>query len=166
MPFHPTPSTVVFVTVFLVVYTAYLVRNTLRNNIDLYDFAMLASVAVIPAMFVYFPDLVVRITRFVGVEFPFLLLFGALSLIVFLYLYRLVIKTNEEWQTIILLTQEIGILREALDRELRHRRSATVRSEEVVDFRKGVDLRRPENELVGRGAKETSAEDEVFPAPE
>jgi hypothetical protein len=117
MDYHPTLPTLVFVTLFLLGYVVYLVRSTVRHSIDLYDFAMLASVAVVPAVFVFFPGLMVWATRMVGVEFPFLLLFGGLFLIVFLYLHRIVGKLNQHERTITLLTQELSLLRAQVHRE-------------------------------------------------
>jgi hypothetical protein len=114
MPFQPTVPTVVFMTAFLVVYGAILLRNAVRNRMDLYDVMLLATVAIVPSCFVYFPGLVVWATRLVGVEFPFLLLFGGLFVVVFGYLHRLVLMANHQRRTVLVLTQELGLLRQQL----------------------------------------------------
>ncbi|MBM4140176.1 MAG: DUF2304 domain-containing protein [Nitrospira sp.] len=117
MEYHPTIQTVIFVTIFLIVYLVALVKNTIKNSIDFYDLILLSSVAVIPSIFVFFPKLVVSLARIVGVEFPFLLLFGSLFFIVFVYLYRLVIKINQHHNRIILLIQEFSLLIEKLQKK-------------------------------------------------
>jgi hypothetical protein len=122
MDYTPTTHTIVFMSAFLVLYAALLVRHTVRHRIDLFDFAMLALLAIVPGTVVWFPGLIVRITRLVGVEFPFVVMFGALFLVVFVYLYSLVVRINLQHRTIITLVQEVGLLRETLEHD---RRGAT-----------------------------------------
>jgi hypothetical protein len=74
-------------------------------------------VAMIPAVFVFFPKFVSKLADVVGIEFPFLLLFGGLFFIVFIYLYRLVIKVNFIQTRNVTLVQEIGLLRAQLNNE-------------------------------------------------
>lgn len=116
MDYQPTAPTIVFISVFLAAYALVLFRNTVKNRIDFYDFLLLATVALVPSSFVYFPGAGVWITRLIGVEFPFLVLFGMLFVIVFAYFYRHVLKLNRQERTIVLLTQELGLLREAVRR--------------------------------------------------
>ena len=117
MEYYPTIQTVIFATIFLIVYLVALIKNTIKNSIDFYDLILLSSVAVIPIIFVFFPKLVVCLARIVGVEFSFLLLFGSLFLIVFVYLHRLVIRINQNHNKIILLIQELSLLLEKIQKE-------------------------------------------------
>lgn len=117
MEYQPTFQTVIFISLFLIIYLIALLKNTIRSSIDFYDFLMLSSVAIIPSIFVFFPKFVVNVARLVGVEFPFELLFGSLFLIVFVYLYRLVIKMNHHNNRNNLLIQELSLLRQKLQQK-------------------------------------------------
>ncbi|MBF0289794.1 MAG: DUF2304 domain-containing protein [SAR324 cluster bacterium] len=114
MEFQPTPQTIIFLSFFIVIYLFVLLRNTIKNTIDLYDFLLLSSVAIIPLFYILTPELVVFLARLTGVSFSFLLLFGSLFVVTFIYLYRLNIKLTAQQKKIILLTQEVGLLRQAL----------------------------------------------------
>ena len=114
MEFHPTFQTIIFLSFFIVIYLFVLLRNTIKNALDLYDFLLLSSVAIIPLFYILTPEFVVFLARLTGVSFSFLLLFGSLFVITFVYLYRVNLKLNEQHQKIILLTQEVGLLRQAL----------------------------------------------------
>jgi hypothetical protein len=111
----PTIQTTIFLSLFLVFYLLILLKNAIINKIDLYDLFLLSAVGVIPAFFIYFPDLTSRLAVFVGVKFPFLLIFGSLFFIVFIYLIRLVIKMNHMAKMNILLTQEVGLLKQEFE---------------------------------------------------
>jgi len=115
MDFQPTVPTLVFTSIFLIVYSAILIRRTARYKIDLYDFLLLLTVAMVPVALVYFPSVWVAVARTIGVAFPFVLLFGLLFLIVYVYLYRLVIKMNQQGGRIVVLAQELSMLRESLE---------------------------------------------------
>ena len=117
MAYQPTIPTVIFISLFLLVYLVVLLKNTTRNTIDLYDFLILSSIAIVPAIFVFFPRVVVFLARLSGVEFPFVLLFGGLFLIVFTYFYRLIIEINHHRSRIVLLLQEVSILRQKLQQQ-------------------------------------------------
>jgi hypothetical protein len=116
--YHPTPETCIFIGAFFVVYIALLLRRVVRNRVDLYDFFMLATLGIIPLCFVLFPHFVSRLSRLAGVEFPFLLLFGALSLVTFAMIYRLIRRSNKLRNDVVRLVQEAGVLRHEVE-ELR-----------------------------------------------
>ena len=117
MEYTPSIHTLIFVSIFLIVYLIILIKNTIRNSIDFYDFLLLSTVALIPSFFVFFPKVVVSLARIVGVEFPFLILFGSLFLIIFIYLYRLIIRINSNHNRIITIIQEFSILSNKLHQE-------------------------------------------------
>jgi hypothetical protein len=83
---------------------------------DLFDSVMLALAAILPSIFVFFPGPVVALARLIGVGIPFAILFGALFVVVFVYLHSLVLRINRQQQTIVTLVQDAGLLREALER--------------------------------------------------
>ena len=109
--YHPNTQTIVFVSVFLIIYLVFLVKKTLKNSIDLFDLLALSSVGIVPALVVFFPGLATLASQLLGVEFPFLLLFGFLFFVVFAYLAYLVSKIHKVSRAETKLTQEIGILR-------------------------------------------------------
>ncbi len=111
----PTIQTTIFISLFLIGYLFGLLRNAAKYTIDLYDLILLVSVAIVPSVFVFFPEFTDNLTKFLGVLFPFVVLFGLLFFITFVYLFRLVIKTNNHKYSINILTQELSILRHKLD---------------------------------------------------
>jgi hypothetical protein len=108
--YTPTLSAILFLAFFFIVYEIMLIKHTIKYTVDFYDLLLLSSAAIVPFLFVLFPGAVVAVTRFVGVAFPFLILFGTLFIIVFVYLYRLVVRVNALFHRCIVLTQELGIL--------------------------------------------------------
>ncbi|MBF0290347.1 MAG: DUF2304 domain-containing protein, partial [SAR324 cluster bacterium] len=114
MDFQPTLQTVIFLSLFIFFYLIFLLRNAIKYTIDLYDFLLLSTVAIIPLFYILTPELVVYFARLIGVSFSFLLLFGSLFVVTFVYLYRLNLKLNAQQKKIVLLTQEAGLLREML----------------------------------------------------
>ncbi len=117
MTYHPTPQTIIFVSFFLVTYLIYLIRKAVKNDIDLYDLLLLSTVAIVPALSVFFPNVAIKLASLIGVGFGFLILFGLLFLIIFIYLYRLVLRSNRNHRMIVLLIQEISLLKEASKKE-------------------------------------------------
>lgn len=116
MNYQPTLPTLIFTTLFLMIYMLVMLKKTIRRKIDLYDLILLSSVAIVPAIFVYFPIVGTVLTQLTGVLFPFILIFGALFLIVFVFIYRSITQQNEIEKKVILLTQEISILKESLSK--------------------------------------------------
>ncbi|MBF0280896.1 MAG: DUF2304 family protein, partial [SAR324 cluster bacterium] len=96
MEFQPTLHTIIFLSVFVCVYLFVLLRNTIKNSIDLTDFLLLSSVAVIPLFYILTPNFFVFLAKLIGVSFSFLILFGSLSVLAFVYLYRLNLKLNAQ----------------------------------------------------------------------
>lgn len=112
MDFQPKLTLIVFLAFFMLIYISVLVSKAIKNSIDLYDFILLSTLALIPFSFVVFPCFYDRLAVLIGIAFPFLLLFGSLLLVVFIYLYRLVIKANSEERSITKLVQEIALLKQ------------------------------------------------------
>ena len=111
----PTVETVVFVSGYVIIYLFFLIRNTIRDQLDLYDFILLSMVSVMPLAFIYFPHTILFLTRFSGVTFPFVLLFGGLFLITFIMLYRHTVISHKLQKTNWKLIQELALLRLKLD---------------------------------------------------
>ena len=96
---------------FALAYLAFVARKTARQQLDLYDFVMLSTVAVVPAVFVFWPGLAYWLAEIAGVAFPFVIMFGALFLILFLFVYRMTAKMHRLERDNLLLIQEISLLR-------------------------------------------------------
>jgi len=118
MEYQPTLHTIIFITLFLIGYLFGILRRVTRHAIDFYDLLLLMSIAIIPSSFVFFPKLADDLARLFGVSFPFVVLFGMLFFIVFVYLYRLVIRSYDNDQRIILLLQELSLLRLELQQQV------------------------------------------------
>jgi hypothetical protein len=110
-PAHPpAPATVTFVVLFAIVYIAILFRNAIRDELDLYDLTLLSAVGAVPLAFVVFPVWAEELSRLVGVQFPFILLFGSLFLFAFLGLYRLLHAYAKLSRQVRTLSQEVALL--------------------------------------------------------
>lgn len=109
--YQPTYETTVFIIGFFVIYVLLLLKRVVYKKVDLYDFFMLASLGAIPFTFVVFPTVVSRMAEIIGVEFPFLILFGGLSAMSFFMIYRLIRRINKMQREMTVLIQRVGIIR-------------------------------------------------------
>ena len=117
MPLHlPTTQTVVVIAGFILIYLLLLLKKTVRGGLDLYEFLLLSMVAVVPGVFTFFPKLTKSLSDLVGVAFPFVVMFGALFVIIFIFLHRLTLQIHKLEKRSRLLIQENGLLREGLER--------------------------------------------------
>lgn len=114
--YTPTVETLVAVGAFAVIYLAVLVRRTLAGALDLYDLVALSTVAVVPAAFAFFPGLATMLAELTGVAFPFIVMFGALFVVTFVFLHRLTVNMHKLNQRARDLTQELSLMRAELDR--------------------------------------------------
>lgn len=99
----------IFIITFFIIYIIFLVRKAAKDQLDLYDFIMLSLIAIIPTGFVFLRGVVVSVSKFINIEFPFLLLFSALHLVSFIYLYSLVVRINKLHKKLISSVQEAAI---------------------------------------------------------
>lgn len=103
-------SQIVAVSLFTVLYIGYLLQRAKESRLDLHDFLLLSTIAVIPFVFIVFLPLAYALAELVGVAFPFVLLFGLLFVFAFLCIHRLLVKVNKLALSNIQLVQEIGLL--------------------------------------------------------
>jgi len=113
----PTTSlhTLIFVATFACWYLFFTARKTARQQLDLYDLVMLSMVAVIPALFVFFPDLAYNLANIAGVGFPFVIMFGALFAVLFIFVHRLTVKLHRLENDNRLLIQEVSLLKQTAE---------------------------------------------------
>lgn len=103
--------TVVIVFVFALAYLYFTARKTARQQLDIYDLVMLSAVAIIPSAFVLLPSFAEYLARLAGVAFPFVIMFGALFAILFIFIHRLTVKIHRLEHDNILLIQELSLLK-------------------------------------------------------
>jgi hypothetical protein len=114
----PNTATVLVISAFAIVYMLILLRKTLQGKFDLYDFLMLSMVAIIPAGFALFPRLTYWLTRLSGVDFPFVLMFGVLFLVVFVFLHNMTARLHKlERQNGVLIQEQSLLLLELRTKE-------------------------------------------------
>jgi hypothetical protein len=111
MTYEPTTHTTVLVAIFAAWYLLVLSRRTLTGRLDFYDLIMLSMVALLPAIFVFWPRLAEIVGILAGVTFPFVVMFGVLTLVVFIFLHRITLKLHKLERLNRLLVQEISLLR-------------------------------------------------------
>jgi hypothetical protein len=87
--------TVIVISAFAFVYMLILLRKTLQGKFDLYDFLMLSMVAIVPAGFALFPKLGYLLSQLSGVGFPFVLMFGVLFLVVFVFMHNITARLHK-----------------------------------------------------------------------
>ena len=109
--YEPTLQTTILIAIFTSWYLIVLLRRTLSGRLDFYDLLMLSMAALLPAAFVFWPKLAVFIGALAGVGFPFVVMFGALILVVFVFLHRVSIKLHNLERINRLLIQEVSLLR-------------------------------------------------------
>lgn len=90
-------------------YFATILYKAIRARIDIYDLLLLASLGIFVMAFAIFPDAILWITKIVGIQFPFLLLFGGLIFILFIGMFRMLEKITEMESKITTLTQELAL---------------------------------------------------------
>ena len=76
-----------------------------KLKIEISDFVFLSTLSIIPSIFGFFPHFTKSMSLVLGIEFPFILLFGSLVLILFMIVYRLIRKIRRlerEFKTIII----------------------------------------------------------------
>jgi len=104
-------NTYFLIALFALAYLIFIARKTSRQQLDLYDFVMLSMVAVVPATFTFWPKIAYWLADLAGVAFPFVIMFGALFLILFLFIYRLTVNMHKLEKDNLLLLQEVSLLR-------------------------------------------------------
>lgn len=112
------PSQTLFVVGFFSLgYVLLIASKTARQQVDIYDLVMLSSIAIIPAIVVFFPNAALWLAKITGVKFPFVTMFGLLIGILFIFAHRLTIKLHKVEEDTRLLIQEISILRQSIDKQ-------------------------------------------------
>lgn len=128
----PNPVTIAVICLCGILYLWLLFKRAVSGRFDLYHIAMLAAVVLLPVCFVVFPRFTYRVSQAIGVAFPFVLLFAALFVSMFLYMHRITSELNRVNLRSRRLTQEIAILRSRMDSESPDQDAGTQASESVT----------------------------------
>ncbi len=110
-----TTQSLVVTGIFLLLYIGFLLHKTINGRLDLYDLVFLSAVAVLPAAFLFLPNLALAVSRLFGVAFPFVALFSILFVLIFIFMHRLTVQNDFLQRRTRLLVQEIGLLQQELD---------------------------------------------------
>lgn len=108
-------KTVTLIAIFAIGYMFFIIRKTARRQLDIYDLIMLSTVAIIPIIFVAFPHFAYWLAKIAGVGFPFVVMFGMLFAIIFIFIHRLTVKIHRLESDSRLLIQELSLLRQTID---------------------------------------------------
>lgn len=114
-PYNPTLPSIIIVSLFGGAYLTYLTGKMLRRSIDLYDFMMLAMVALLPLIFVLFPMIANFGAELVGVKLPFVIMFSALFVVLFIIAHRLISKITKLEISNRILLQELSLLKALIE---------------------------------------------------
>lgn len=107
-------KTVILIALFAIGYMFFIIRKTACRQLDIYDLVMLSTVAIVPIVFVAFPQFAYWLANIAGVEFPFVVMFGMLFAILFIFIHRLTIKIHRLESDNRLLVQELSLLRQTV----------------------------------------------------
>lgn len=108
-------TTQIFVAVFILLYITHLILKIRKNGLDLYDFLFLLAIAIIPGVFVFMPEMVLELSQALGVEFPFVIMFALLILILFVQIHRMLIEAHRDQSRIIHLAQRLAYLEHKME---------------------------------------------------
>ncbi len=81
---------------------------------------MLSAVAIIPSAFVLLPIFAEWIAKISGVAFPFVIMFGLLFAILFIFIHRLTAKMHRLEYDNRLLIQEVSIMKSKIVKASKH----------------------------------------------
>lgn len=104
-------KTIIVVLIFALCYLYFTARETARQRLDIYDLIMLSAVAIVPTIFVLFPNATEHLAGLAGVAFPFVIMFGTLFAILFIFIHRLTAKIHRLENDNRLLIQEVSLLK-------------------------------------------------------
>jgi hypothetical protein len=110
-------KTVILIAIFAIGYMFFIIRKTARRQLDIYDLVMLSAVAIVPIAFAAFPQLAFWLAGIAGVEFPFVVMFGMLFAILFIFIHRLTVKIHRLELDTRMLIQELSLLRQTIENE-------------------------------------------------
>lgn len=113
----PKLVTQLVIIIFFLGFLLFLIQKTIKASIDLFDLFFLVLLGLVPVGFGVFPNLGATLTRALGVSFPFVVLFGLLHLIMFIYITYLASRINKLRRNETKLVQKIALLENDLNQQ-------------------------------------------------
>lgn len=110
MESSPSVNTLWTVGLFAVAYIVMIARATAYRRLDLYDFLLLSMAAIVPVLFTFASGFTDRISTFLGVRLPLIVMFGVLIVTLFIFVNRLTAQLHEVRNDNDLLVQELSLL--------------------------------------------------------
>ena len=111
-------QTLIVVVAFAICYMLFMIHKTAHHQLDIYDLVMLSTVAIIPCVFVLFPRVTNWIANIIGVTFPFVVMFGLLFVILFIFVHKLTVKSHRLESENRLIIQEISLLKQIVEQQV------------------------------------------------
>lgn len=110
MTVEPSIFTTATTLVFAFFYLFYLLYISSKRKIEIYDGLLLSLVAIIPGLFVLFPEISTTLAEIYDIDNTYTVWFGLLIAVLYILMIRLTIKVNNLNKLNIKLLQEISIL--------------------------------------------------------
>lgn len=98
-------------------YFVYLVRLVRRRQFNLLDFFFHSLICVVPPLYISFFEPISAALAFLGIQTPFLVLFGSFLVILFLYISRIVMLLHAQEKRQTRLIEELALLSYEKQRE-------------------------------------------------
>lgn len=112
---HSDAITIIFILVNFSLFVVFLLRRVSAELIDVFDALSVSAVFLIPLLFLLFEGVVIRLSDIIGVEFPFVIMFGVLFFLAFVMLSSLLVRVKVSESKVQRLIQELALLRARKD---------------------------------------------------
>ena len=109
--------TLIIVLVSLLFFAGFLLRRISSGALDVFDALSISLVLILPFGFLLFEGLATELSQLIGVEYPFVLMFGMLFFFVFVKLLSLLMRMKSTEARIQKLAQELALERMAKDKK-------------------------------------------------
>lgn len=106
-----TTNTLILLGLFSIAYLSFILMKMAMQQLDLYDVIFLSMVAVLPALFAYWPSIGYMLSEVAGVSAPYIIMFGGLFFVIFLSVHRVTVKLHKLEKENFQILQEVSILR-------------------------------------------------------
>ncbi|MDB2476847.1 DUF2304 domain-containing protein [Alphaproteobacteria bacterium] len=110
--------TLIIVLVSLLFFAGFLLRRISSGSLDVFDALSISLVLILPFGFLLFESVANELSLIIGVEFPFVLMFGMLFLFAFLMLMSLLMRMKSTEARIQKLAQELALERMEQDKKI------------------------------------------------
>ena len=101
--------TEIVVVTFLGCHIIFLAYKVARNGLKPLELTLLSSLSILPAVFVFLEPAVTSISNFLGITYPFVLMFALLNFCFFLLISKLMDKVNKLSKDISDIAQQVGL---------------------------------------------------------